>query len=106
MIITSGTLGIEPDGKLAGDFEAQCHLVWANTNRILNEGGMDLSNIVKVTTYLSNRDDAGAYRTIRDQYISHNPASTVVIASLINADWRIETEVIAAKVAEGRIIAV
>ncbi|MBZ0218352.1 MAG: RidA family protein [Fimbriimonadaceae bacterium] len=104
VIVTSGTLGLEPDGKLAGDFEAQCHLVWANTNRILNEGGMDLSHIVKITTYLPRRGDAVAYRTIRDQYLSHQPASTVIIADLISPDWLIETEVIAARESAGRII--
>lgn len=106
IIVTSGTLGLAPDGSLGDDFEAQCHLVWANTNHILNESGMDLSNIVKITTYMPNRGDAAAYRTIRDQYLPHQPASTVIIADLISPDWLIETEVIAARDAVGEVIAV
>ena len=104
VILTSGTLGLQPDGSLSPDFETQCHLVWANTSKILNEGGMELSDIVKVTTFLPNRDDAAAYRRIRDEYLSHEPASTVIITDLINPEWLIETEVVAAKQSGGRVI--
>jgi len=105
MILTSGTLGLQPDGSLPGDFEGQCHLVWANTSKILNQGGFELGDIVKVTTYLPSRDDAAAYRRIRDEYLTHEPASTVVICDLIDPKWLIETEVVAAKPADGRVIA-
>ena len=45
--------------------------------------------------FLKNREDAGAFRTIREEVLSHRPASTVVIAELIDPAWLIEVEVIA-----------
>jgi enamine deaminase RidA (YjgF/YER057c/UK114 family) len=97
LAVTSGTLGLEADGELPEDFDGQCRLVWNNTAHILASGGFTLNDIVKVTTYLPDRAHVAAYRDIRDQFLPHRPASTVIIAELIDPRWLIETEVMAAR---------
>lgn len=101
VLLTSGTLGIAPDGALAGDFEGQCRLAWSNIKAILQEGGFALEDIVKVNAFLINRNDRGTFRTVRDEHISHQPASTVVCADLLDSAWLLELEVIAARAAKG-----
>lgn len=100
IVLTSGTLGNAPDGKLAAGFDAQCRLIFANTAEILGAAEMDLGNVVKITTYLLRRGDTPVFRAIRDEFLPHKPASTAfVVAELLNPEWLVEIEVIAARAA-------
>ena len=69
--------------------------LWSNLQTILVEAGSGLERILRMNGFLKNREDAGAFRTIREEVLSHRPASTVVIAELIDPAWLIEVEVIA-----------
>ena len=94
-VFVSGAIGVAPDGSLPGDFEGQMRQLWPNLQTILEEAGSGLERILRMNGFLKNREDAGAFRTIREEVLSHRPASTVVIAELIDPAWLIEVEVIA-----------
>ena len=72
---------------------------WDRIFAILADAGMDKTDIVKVVAYLTNQDEVGLYRGVRDQKLEgHIAASTLlVVAGLADPNWTVEIEVIAAK---------
>src|SRR5690606_6596340 len=54
----SGQIPVAPDGSLAVGFTAQCDQVWDNIETQLAAAGMTLDNLVKATTFLSDRRHA------------------------------------------------
>jgi enamine deaminase RidA (YjgF/YER057c/UK114 family) len=72
-------------------------MVWANLAAVLHEAGMGTTNLVKVTTFLSDRAHAAVNTTVRNEVLgTHRPALTVVLAGIWDPDWLIEIEAIAA----------
>ena len=93
----SGQIPVAPDGSLAADFTGQCEQVWSNIETQLAAAGMTLDNLVKVTTFLADRDDALENRTVRIRRLAgRQPALTVIVTGLFNAAWRVEIEAVAA----------
>jgi len=75
----------------------QCRLVWANITAALDAAGMDVRNLVKVTTFLSDRRYAAANTAVRQQVLGdHEPALTVIITGIFDAKWLLEIEAVAA----------
>ena len=95
----SGQIGQTLEGEVAGDSEAQMEMCWNRIFAILADAGMDKSNIVKVTAFLTRPEDIGLYRTVRDRLMDgHEAASTLlIVAGLAHPDWTVEIEAIAAK---------
>jgi enamine deaminase RidA (YjgF/YER057c/UK114 family) len=94
----SGQVGVRKDGKLAGDAPAQMAECWAHIFAILKSAKMAKRNLVKITGYVTDPKDVGAFRQVRDRMLDgHQPASTlVVVAALAHPDWRVEIEAVAA----------
>jgi enamine deaminase RidA (YjgF/YER057c/UK114 family) len=93
----SGQIPVAPDGSLAADFTGQCEQVWSNIETQLAAAGMTLDNLVKVTTFLADRDDALENRTVRIRRLAgRQPALTVIVTGLFDAAWRVEIEAVAA----------
>lgn len=96
MLFISGTMGIEPDGRLAEGFEAQCDRVWKNVEATLKSAGMSFSHLTKLTVWLANRDDWRLAAQIRQRYLGdHRVAMSVVEVGLVDPAWLIEVEAIA-----------
>lgn len=95
----SGQVGTHPDGSLAGDTRAQMEVCWDKIFAILADGGMSKTDIVKVVAYVTNQDEVGLYREVRDEKLNgHIAASTLlVVAGLADPSWTVEIEVIAAR---------
>ncbi len=55
MLFLSGQVGIDPaTGRLAAtDFQGQVRQALANVQNLLSSAGFDLSDVVKVTNYLT-----------------------------------------------------
>ncbi len=94
----SGQIGSLPDGSLAGDSAAQMEECWRRIFEVLRSAGMDRTDIVKVTVFLTDPGDVGLYRDIRDRHLEgHEAASTLLIVSGLAApEWTVEIEVVAA----------
>ena len=85
------------DGSLAHAFDDQCRQVWANVVAQLHAAGMEVENLVKVTTYLADRGFATRNTEIRNEVLgSHTPALTVIVATIFDAAWHLEIEAVAA----------
>jgi enamine deaminase RidA (YjgF/YER057c/UK114 family) len=92
----SGQVGIAADGSVPGDAEAQSALAWRNLHAQLRAAGMEIENLVKITTIVCNPADIGAVRAGRAAVLgTHQPASTLIIGGLANPAWKVEVEGIA-----------
>lgn len=97
LLFISGQIPVRPDGSVPADFEGQCHAVWDNLLAVLASAHMRPEHLVKVTTYLTSRDQAEINgRVRRDRLGEVRPALTVVIARTFAAEWLLEIEAIAA----------
>lgn len=93
----SGQIPVAPDGSLAADFTGQCDQVWDNVEAQLAAAGMTLDNLVKVTTFLSDRAYALENREVRVRRLAgRQPALTVIITGLFDEAWLVEIEAVAA----------
>ena len=93
----SGQVGEMADGSLAGDTSAQMVECWNRIFAILEAADMNKKDLVKVTVFLTNREDIGIYRSIRDKCLDgHIAASSLLIVSgLAKPEWTVEIEAIA-----------
>ncbi|MQM27902.1 RidA family protein [Glycomyces albidus] len=97
MLFVSGQIPQDREGRVPEDIEAQCRLAWSNLTAVLREAGMDVSNLVKVTTFLSDRAHAEVNSAVRREVLGgHEPALTVIITGIWDPAWLIEIEAIAA----------
>lgn len=97
-LMISGQIGVDKAGRVAAGAEAQMRECWHHIFEILKSAGMSKRNLVKITGYLTDPKDVGAFRQVRDGLLDgHQPASTlVVVAGLANPAWKVEIEAIAA----------
>jgi enamine deaminase RidA (YjgF/YER057c/UK114 family) len=97
LLFISGQTPERPDGSVPGDFTAQCRVTWANIEGQLRGAGMTLDNLVKVTTFLSDRRFRSDNSLVRREVLKHRtPALTVIIAEIYDEAWLLEIEAIAA----------
>lgn len=99
-LFVSGQIGVHPDGRPGSDAREQAELVWRNIEAVLQSAGMELSDIVKVTTYSVSTDHLPALKEVRDRVLAgHLPASTLlVVKGLAKSELLVEVEAYAAKV--------
>ena len=99
MLFISGQVSVDAAGNVvgAGDIEAQARQVYKNLEFALKAAGGSLSDIVKVTTYLTTRDSAAGIGKVRQEVWKNDPpASTLLIISgLANPAFLIEIDAIA-----------
>ncbi|MCB1481774.1 MAG: RidA family protein [Rhodobiaceae bacterium] len=95
IVLVSGQVGVAMDGSMPTDFAEQCELAWANVERILKSQGGGLHSIARMNAFIDSQANTPVFRTIRDKYVPHKPASTVVVAPLMEPAWKVEIEVTA-----------
>lgn len=92
-----GQVPVGPDGSVPESFRRQAQIVWQKVFDELAAAGMAVTDLVKVTIYLSDRADAAENRAERLLALADaRPALTVVIAQLMDPRWKIEIEAAAA----------
>lgn len=97
LLFISGQIPAAADGSVPQGFPAQCRAVWRNIACTLQAAGLGLTDLVKVTTFLTSRDDAATNGAIRREVLgSHQPALTVIVAQTLDPAWLLEIEAIAA----------
>jgi 2-iminobutanoate/2-iminopropanoate deaminase len=93
----SGQVPATRDGAVPNSFADQSRLIWKNIEAQLAEVGMTLDNLVKVTTFLSDRKYNLENRAIRNEIMGdRTPAITVIICGIFDEAWLLEIEVVAA----------
>lgn len=93
----SGQIGMRPDGSLASGFVEQARVAWSNLVAVLKAAGMDVSDLVKVTTFMTDAGDLKDFGPVRSAFLGEaRPASTLLIVNaLARPEWLIEVEAIA-----------
>jgi len=99
MIYLAGQIALDPAGQLvgAGDIEAQTIQVFSNIDAILDELGSSMANIMKMTTYLTRREDLDGFRRTRAKMVRDPfpPNTLLFVSGLAHPDYLVEIECIA-----------
>jgi 2-iminobutanoate/2-iminopropanoate deaminase len=99
-LFTSGQVPLVPEtGKLTGDtIEEQAAQVFANLESVLAAAGMDFSNVVKTTVFLTDLGDFAPMNAIEATHVpSAPPARSCVQVAKLPAGAKMEMELIAVK---------
>jgi 2-iminobutanoate/2-iminopropanoate deaminase len=96
-LVLSGQVGIAPDGSIPETGGGQIDQALANLRAILEANGMTVTNIVKLTIFLTDLSLLGAFRAARNALLGdHVPASTLlVVAGLADPRFVVEIEALA-----------
>lgn len=82
LLFVSGMVGFEEDGSAPQDFERAVELGYLELIRALKAGGAELSDLVRVNSYVTNLDQERLkiWRETRDRVVGTDnlPASTVI----------------------------
>jgi 2-iminobutanoate/2-iminopropanoate deaminase len=85
LFFMSGQIPLKPDGSLVtGDVREQTTQVVANMGAVLSAAGLDFSNIVKTTIFLSSMDHFVTVNEVYGAVMGGSPParSTVAVAGL------------------------
>lgn len=96
----SGMIPVDPAvGQVVeGGIEAQAHQVFKNIATVLEEMGLTMGNVMKVTVFMTNLADFSKVNAIYADYFGPNyPARSCVEVSKLPLGVQIEAEVIAAR---------
>jgi 2-iminobutanoate/2-iminopropanoate deaminase len=93
-LVIAGQVGLRPDGTLAEGLDAQLGQCWDNLIAVLRAAGMDVTDLVKVTIFVTVPNAIAVSRRIREQKLNgHAPAATFVqVAGLARPDFLAEIE--------------
>lgn len=98
LLFISGQVPERSDGTVPEGFEAQCEQAWRNVSEVLAAAGLGVEHLVKVTTFLTDRNQVVTNRTLRRAVLGeHQPALTVVVVETVDSKWLLEIEAIAAE---------
>ncbi|WFS04626.1 RidA family protein [Rhizobium tumorigenes] len=100
LLVTSGQLGIAVDDTVPDGVTAQAELCFQAIGAILSEAGMDFSDVIRISGFVTRREDFAPYMAVRDRYtLDPKPVSTLIIVSgFTRPEFLVEVEVTAAKV--------
>jgi len=99
-LYVQGVIALDPQTKkmVAGPVDVQAERIFTSIKAILTAGGMNMTDIIKVTAFLANLEDYPAFNTVYNRVFSADPPpvrTTVQAKPPLGA--LVEVEVIAAK---------
>ena len=104
IVFIAGQTALDRSGNVVGrgDFTRQASQVFDNLTITLNAVGCTAANLVKLTVFVTDMSNLGAYREVRNRFFATvspaaAPAVTLVeVSKLYGANFLIEIEAIAA----------
>ncbi len=98
-LYVAGQVALDGEGRLVGegDIRAQARQVFRNIRAIIEEAGGEMTDIVKLTTFLTSMDDYPGFVEVRSEFLPAPwPAATLVaVSALVRPEWLVEVEAIA-----------
>ena len=100
LLFTNGQVGTTRDGTTPETTAEQAEVVFTRIEAVLAASNMALSDIVRLTVFLTDQEDVGTFVNARDRVMgTHKPgAIIVVVKALARPELKIEIEAIAARV--------
>jgi enamine deaminase RidA (YjgF/YER057c/UK114 family) len=102
-VFIAGQVGADRDGKVAGDFEAQCAQVYANIATALESVGAGWRNVVEFTTYMVHSQDIPKFMAYRRRAFptffpdgNFPPNTLLIVDRLVQEPLVIEVQTVAA----------
>ena len=97
-VFVSGQVPIGADGAIVpGGIEPETHQVIANITKVLALADCTLSDIIKTTVWLRNRDDFAAFNAAYAKHFPSSPPTRSTAESRLMIDIAVEIEAIAYK---------
>ena len=99
LLFTNGQVGTKLDGTTPGTTAEQAEVVFARVEAVLAAAKMTLSDIVRLTVFLTDQEDVRTFVEARDRVMGdHKPGAIIlVVKALARPELKIEIEAIAAK---------
>lgn len=98
-VYIAGQVPLDPHGQLvgAGDFAAQVRQTFENLKSALAAGGANFSDVVQMTTYVTDMSQLDTYRKIRNEYMpgALPTAALVEVKGLFRNDVMLEVSAVA-----------
>jgi 2-iminobutanoate/2-iminopropanoate deaminase len=93
-LITSGLVGIAPDGSIPADLNAQMELAFDNLEAILREAGMSVADLVNLKLYCTVAGSALVFRNLREKRLGPHriTASYLEVQGLAAPEYLLELE--------------
>lgn len=102
-LFIAGQVGMDRDGKVAADFDAQCDFVFANIGAALKSQGSGFGNVVSFTSYLVHAQDIARFAQYRAREFpklfpggAFPPNTLLVIDRLVREELLVEVAAVAA----------
>jgi 2-iminobutanoate/2-iminopropanoate deaminase len=99
-VFIAGQVANDRSGAVVGkgDFKAQAKQVFENLKTAVEAAGGSMTDVAKITVYVTDLTQVAALREVRQQYFTGNPpASTLVqVVSLARPEYLLEIEAIVA----------
>ena len=98
MVFVSGQIPLNPETNemVSGTIGEETHQVMMNLRAILEEAGMDLSNVIKTSIFLKTMDDFAQVNEVYASYFKGDyPARETVAVAGLPKNARVEISVIA-----------
>ena len=99
-VYTSGQIAIDPNTGLLieGSISEETHQVMRNMQAVLNAAGLNFSQVLKSTIFITNMDDFGAINEVYGSYFDSDtaPARETVQVARLPKNVRLEISMIAA----------
>lgn len=98
ILFISGLNGFAQDGvTMPPDFVGQAELIWSHLEEVLRSADMTVRNLVSLRFYLASAaDDPANVAILKRRLGDHVAGRTVICTGLLEKDWLIEVEAIAA----------
>lgn len=96
LILCSGQIGQDANGKLPDGVEAQCEQALSNLAKVLETAGSDWEHVLKVEIFLKRMEDFNKINVIYEKTLpSPKPARTCIQAGKLPRDCDIEIQCMA-----------
>lgn len=99
VLVTSGQLALGADGAIPEDITEQSRMCFDAVLAILAEDGLDASDVLRFSAFVTRREDMKPYMAVRDEVcagLAVKPASTLMIVSgFTRPEFLVEVEAIA-----------
>ncbi len=95
----SGQIGMDHSTRslVTGGIQSETEQTLKNIEAVLQQHGMALKDVVKVTVILDDIEDFSAFNEVYRTYLPQKPARTTFAADALAAGAKIEIEVVAVK---------